>query len=411
MNEYSRNIPIVLVTRICFPLVFAISVITLFWQKYGLSLRDIFLLQGIFAVAMGFFEIPTGFLGDRIGRKATLLLASAIACAGWVWYSMSYNFVQFVIAEIVLGIAFSLRSGTDTSLLYESLLASGGDARFTRIEGAQHGTELAAESFAALTGSLLVIVMPDRALFALSGVSCFVTFVACLFIREPARKPYIHPRGTIYGFYKIVRYVFLRSKAVRIAVPLSAVCSLSTMLGVWLYQPLWTERSVPLPFFGLLWALLSVPSAIVGRFADRIERVTGRKGIVILFILPVIAGYIGAAFLPGLFALVPVYLVGISRGLNHPVLARYINEETFSDKRATVFSIASWLFRVLFFGFGLLVGTVGSTFGLGAAFVVSAVISAVLIGLLIPPFVRVAGLPAAVTSANAKSSADATPSA
>ncbi len=91
-----------------------------------------------------------------------------------------------------------------------------------------------------------------------------------------------------------------------------------------------------------------------------------------------ITGYLLMAVLPGWTALCAVYLVPVLRGLAHPVLARFVHEETWSDKRATVFSLESWLFRLLYFTFGPVVGYAARDWSLDAAFGLSAGIVALL---------------------------------
>jgi MFS family permease len=85
-NPFQKNIRIIFFVRFCYALIFSISVITLYWKKYGLNLLDIFWLQAIFALAVVVFEIPTGLVADKLGRKKTLILSSAIAAGAWVIY-------------------------------------------------------------------------------------------------------------------------------------------------------------------------------------------------------------------------------------------------------------------------------------------------------------------------------------
>lgn len=388
MEKWRRNIIITYVLKVCFSLIFAISVITLFWKKYGLSLVDIFLLQAIFAVSIVFFEIPTGYIGDQLGRKKTLFLCSLIITGGWLFYSFSRTFWQFVIAEIILGLGFSFFSGTDTSLVYESLIEMENTDSYTKVQGRQIGLGLGAEAASALIGGFLAVIFPISSLMLLSSIAAGIGCISCFGITEPTRQPYRHPRGTLYGLYKIARYIFLRSKMVRFALPLMGACALSTMLGVWLYQPLWIERSIPVWVFGILWAARAIPAGIGSHFAYKIEKMVGRRKIIWLLPVPVLTGYLFIAFLPGWIALIPVYLVPLTRGLTFPILSKYIHEETFSDKRATVLSVQSWLFRLAYFGLGPLVGWIGQTFGLSPAFIACAGIALAGTSFFIPGLIK-----------------------
>ncbi|MBN1596527.1 MFS transporter [candidate division FCPU426 bacterium] len=375
MNAWQKNLKLVYIIRIGFSTIFCVPVITLFWKQYGLNLLDIFWLQAIFAIAIAVLEIPSGYLADRLGRKNTLLISTAIAAAGWLAYSLAVTFPQFVAAEIILGAGFSLFSGTDSSLVYESLTEMQCAQSFTGIEGRQQSAGMIAEAGAALAGGGMAMIMPLSWTLAATGLVAFASFCASWGITEPPRKAYHHPRGTWYGLYKIGRYVFLQSRLVKFAVPLMAACSLSTMLGVWLYQPLWQAQKIPVYFFGVLWAALVLPSALTSHFADKIEKKLGTRLLLWLLPFPAVIGYLILAVAPGPLALAGAYGVNLLRGLTLPVLGKYIHQETFSDKRATVLSIHSWLFRLAYFILGPMVGWVGKHYTLTHAFLACAAVS------------------------------------
>ena len=160
------------------------------------------------------------------------------------------------------------------------------------------------------------------------------------------------------------------------------------MLGVWLYQPLWQEKEIPLWLFGALWAGLSVPAAIASRFAHAWEKKIGGRIIIFLFPLPVVVGYLLAAVMPGYAAIGFIYLVPLLRGLCMPILSKYVHEETFSDKRATVLSIQSWLFRLSYFILAPVIGWIGESFSLSWAFVSCGLFSFILLMLFIIPAVH-----------------------
>lgn len=381
MPNYRRNITIVAWVRILYALLFCVPIITLYWKRYGLDLLDIFWLQAIFSVSVLVFEIPTGFIGDLLGRKKTLLLSTGVAASGWIFYTFAHTFGQFVFAEVYLGLAFGFLSGTDTSLVYESLKNLGEEERFTRVEGRQYAGRHWGEAFAALAGGLMAGWLPLEVTFVSTGVAALAAFGLCWGITEPPRETFNHPRGTWYGLYKIARFVFLRSRMVRWVAPLMAACSLSTMLGVWLYQPLWQEKQVPVWLFGVLWAALSVPAGLASHYAHVWEKKIGPTRLLWLLPLPAVAGYICLAWAPGYWALAGAYSVTLLRGLTFPVLTKYIHAETFSDKRATVMSVQSWLFRLSYFILGPVIGWLGKHHGLSAAFAASAVVS--LIGVLV----------------------------
>ncbi|RME62044.1 MAG: MFS transporter, partial [Candidatus Dadabacteria bacterium] len=51
-------------------------VIVLFFKENGLSMKDVFILQALFSVAVVIFEIPSGYFSDVVGRRTTLIVGS-----------------------------------------------------------------------------------------------------------------------------------------------------------------------------------------------------------------------------------------------------------------------------------------------------------------------------------------------
>jgi len=78
-------------------------VIVLFYKSNGLTMKDIFLLQSVYSLTLMILEIPTGYFADRTGRKNSILIGASLGFAGYLTYSLSFGFWQFVVAEIILG--------------------------------------------------------------------------------------------------------------------------------------------------------------------------------------------------------------------------------------------------------------------------------------------------------------------
>ena len=76
------------------------------------------------------FEIPSGYFSDVVGRKATIVLACILSFLGFSIYTISYGFTGFLIAELVLGLGSSFLSGTDSAILYDSLLQANRDGEY-----------------------------------------------------------------------------------------------------------------------------------------------------------------------------------------------------------------------------------------------------------------------------------------
>ncbi len=74
-KAFQRNIPILFALHILLRIHFFCSVLIPFFQDWGgLSFSEIMILESIFTGAIFLFEIPTGTIADKFGRKTTLFI-------------------------------------------------------------------------------------------------------------------------------------------------------------------------------------------------------------------------------------------------------------------------------------------------------------------------------------------------
>lgn len=66
-----------------------------FYQENGLTVKDLFLFQGIFYLASIIFEIPVGYLSDNIERKNLLL----ISFYDIYWFLLIMVFLSWVLCN------------------------------------------------------------------------------------------------------------------------------------------------------------------------------------------------------------------------------------------------------------------------------------------------------------------------
>ena len=113
----------------------AMPIIVLFFQEHGLSLTQVMFLQAIYSLSVAVFEIPSGYIADLFGRKNTIVISTIFSFIGYLIFSFYDGFFAFAIAEVLIGIGGSLMSGSDSAILYDTLLETGDKEAYTKIEG------------------------------------------------------------------------------------------------------------------------------------------------------------------------------------------------------------------------------------------------------------------------------------
>ena len=108
----------------------------LFWQQRGMNLQMVVYVEIIYAITVTLFEIPSGILADKFGRKKMLTLYGALAATELSLLLFAYSFRQFALAIFLAGIGKALSSGSENALLYDTLLIENQHKGFEKHLGA-----------------------------------------------------------------------------------------------------------------------------------------------------------------------------------------------------------------------------------------------------------------------------------
>ena len=359
---------------------FPMAIITLFWKdQIGLSLTQILLLQGIYSVAMAIMEYPSGYLSDRVGYRTALNFASLLGIIGWGFYSFADSFLQVLLAEIILGISFSFISGSDSALLYESLKHEGKEQDYARYEGWKNGFGQGGEACGAIFAGLLYAAAPLLP-FLIQVVVWVLALLLTRTLVEPERK-LKSPTSHLAEAWQSTRYALLENRRLRYIILLNLVLGMASFYPVWLIQPYMQEGGVPLAWFGPIWAVANLSVAFFALASYRCHLKLGDRRMVLLFILLVLAGYLGLGMVGGLWGFLFYYLLTSMRGLRAPMLLNHAQQQIPSANRAGMLSLQSLVFRLSFVSTGPLVGMLADYFGVQQTFLLLCCAFA----LLLPP--------------------------
>ena len=367
MTTMRRNIPLLYTFSFLQMTLFPMAIITLFWKEHiGLSLSQILLLQGIFAVAMVVMEYPSGYISDRIGYRTALTMASLLGLAGWGYYTMATSFRDVLIAEVLLGISTSFISGTDSALLFESLKTNGKEAGYARCEGRSTFFGQTGEAAGAIFAGVLYARYPLLPFFLQIAV-WLLALAITRGLTDPRREPHRHGSHLSEALTS-VRYVFIDNQRLRVTILLSIVLGLASFYPVWLIQPYMRDCGVPIASFGPVWAGANLIVAIFALFSHRLRAFLGDRVMILLVIVLVWGGYLGLGLVAGVWGFLFYYLLTAMRGMRGPFFLHLAQTEIPSATRAGMLSLQSLCFRLLFVFTGPLIGRYADAYGVGPTF-------------------------------------------
>ncbi len=331
------------------------AVITLFWKfSLGLSMQQIFLLQGCFGLVMACFEFPSGYIADRLGYRTSLLAAAVLNLVGWSIYLFADSFLALLLAEAVLGIGMSLISGTDAALMYESLLETDREHRYASWAGKMRFWGQFGEGSAALLAGVLWSIHP-RSVFAMQLLVWTVNVFVALAMKEPVRhRPdFVESRKQIRH---LVDRVFRQDPVLRALILLLTALGLSSFIPVWTVQLYAVESGMHPVLLGPLWAAANYSVALGSLAGNRVGKRLGTSGLIGLCMLLIAIGYGGMAIVPFWWGVFFYLSLTTMRGLFAPTLTHLEQRRLTSRDRAGMLSLRSLGFRLTFFAIAPAVG-------------------------------------------------------
>ncbi len=331
----------------CLHAMLPVPTIVLFWQAHDMNMTHIMGLQAVFATAIVILEVPSGYVADIIGRRKTLLLAACANSCAIIVYSQGRGFAHFLIAELLFAVGFSMISGADAAMLYDTLVVIGQETHYQKFYGRVIFYTLCSTGAASIIGGWLSAINLRLPFYATIPLFLFAVLLA-MTLREPPRKQLVARQGYWRELRGILAYVFVKNAQLRWLIIYAGVLMGLNQAAVWLYQPYFQYTGLPLAYFGMAFASYQIVASLSSKYAYKIEQHIGAKASLISFTCCAAAGYLLMGCLVGRFSFILAFFHQFIRGLSRIVTTDYVNRYAESDVRATVLSSQNLLMRLFY---------------------------------------------------------------
>jgi MFS family permease len=159
---------------------------TLFLLDAGLSNAKAFAANAFFTAGLVLFEIPTGVVADRRGRRISYLLGTATLTVStllylWLW-RISAPFWAWAITSAFLGFGFTFFSGAVQAWLVDALKASGFTGRLESVFAKGEIVEGIAMLGGSVAGGVLAQFTNLGAPYALRAFVLALSFILAFFL-------------------------------------------------------------------------------------------------------------------------------------------------------------------------------------------------------------------------------------
>ena len=350
----------------------AMPIIILFFQEHGLSLTQIMTLQAIYSFSVALFEIPSGYIADLFGRKQTIALSTVFSFAGYLVFSFYGGFYAFAIAQILVGVGGSLMSGSDSALLYDTLLETGDKKAYTQIEGRNYAIGNFSEATAGILGGFLAVSSIYLPIYVQTGI-LFLSIPIALSLVEPKMHKEEKMDRSLSAIFGVVKFAMIENIKLRWLIIYSSAMGVATLSMAWFAQPFFKEINIPLAYFGILWAGLNLSAGLTSFNSHKFDK--SEKGNMLFYLaLAMAVSFLFLGINTSIFGLIFILIIYLLRGVVTPILRNEINENTTSNKRATILSVRSFIIRISFAICAPILGYLADNYSLSYSFYVLAII-------------------------------------
>ncbi|OIO07734.1 MAG: hypothetical protein AUJ52_09520 [Elusimicrobia bacterium CG1_02_63_36] len=291
-------------------------------------------------IATMFFEIPTGFVADRAGRKTSVLIGLGLTVISLILFVSHTAFPILVLAQVLFGIAETFDSGAYTALLHDNLEASGEGERFDEtLRGLSFWSSVSLFT-AFIVGSFAYdshFAIP----FVASAAAAILAVLVLLFIDEKPHAQEKHP-GEAGSPKSLLRRILGESKTHMGFLMASNTVGAVFYAAYLLMIPLLFEGSgLPIAHFGWVFAI----GVLSFGYGAKLSGNLSSSMPFLKFTSPLAAAglFAALAYTPTVFVVVPLFFaMRILWGAYSVTLGIELNKRIKdSTTRATVLSVAS----------------------------------------------------------------------
>lgn len=356
-----------------------VPVLLVYMLSRGLTAAEVGVIFFIGTVVSFIFEIPSGYLADKLGHKSTIILSLALQALSMLLYAMGSTFTSFTIATIVFWLGNALWSGTGSAFLFETLKELGREDNYEKVEGR-------ATAYSQFISMILLIAVSliytyDRQLpFILSAGFFAISALVAVTLAQPRYRKNVAAKGdNIFAqdWQRISSVIKNNKRYTSTMLFFTTWGAIQDALDEFM-QLYFQFLRIPTQLFGFIYAanrgLHGVGALYAERYKQRsVPSVMASFGIqlgVFFLLAATIRHYAGVLLFP---------LRNIMEGVSGPLYEGYIHREITEGDRITLLSVGSFVASTVQALISLLLGLLFTYYTVPTVFLLMGLVTVVIL--------------------------------
>jgi len=359
-QSYASNIPKLYLAILFDAMWFAGPVWILYFLSIGLNLEQIGILVSTSFFVQATFEIPSSVWADRYSRKNILIIGMFFWFIAQIIFLSVDSFYYFIFAAIFQGLSNSFFSGTESAVVYDTLLNMGREKEYDKIKSRIQGIFFFGRIIISI-GGVLSYSYDQKLPFLLSVVTSLLAIFFLFLIKEPK---FHKSSGTHFRQIKEGLGFLLANEKVWLIVLVFSLIQAAANILYNYYQPVFNLADLPIAYFAIVYLGINIASYIGSMsYSEMADKLSFNK---ILAIYLLIAFLVSLAFAFGklIFILPLILLLSFCFGSYDIYITSLINEVVPSSHRATTISIQSLINTVMMSFLLIIVGRISNEYSI-----------------------------------------------
>ncbi|MCB9362720.1 MFS transporter [Candidatus Woesearchaeota archaeon] len=327
-----RNVVVLYAYSLFHGLMFFLPVFALLLER---SLESVFLVTTIMAlqaIINVLLEVPSGAISDKFGRKTCIVWSGLLATVALVFLFIGGSYFMYVMYVLINSVARSIKSGADTSLLYET-----DPKNFKKLVGWHHALWPLGASVGSFIGGYIAVVNLELTVLC-SILPFFLAFVATLFIEEPK----MHRTTNTLAHHVRETVAYVMHKPQLFIMFLIALLFFASGEVTHQIDPLFfEEKGIPIHVFGFLAMVYYFLEFLGSMISYSVSKVFGERNTMYLSAIAPMVLIVLAVISGGLLAGLLLVVSSAFWGIRQPLIMNLYHREAADHNRATVVSLGN----------------------------------------------------------------------
>jgi len=347
-------------------LVFFFPIFQLFYLARSLTIFQIALIGIGFSITTLIFEVPSGVLADKWGRKKTLFLSQTFFIISMLIIIFGSHFWHFFIAAIFTGLWWACYSGTGVAFFYDTLIELKRRKEYEKLMGRLNLFTGIVGFIAAFSAGFLFNI-DIRLPYIFSAAFSLLSLIVITKLTEPKFHKHAEEETFFSHFKSSIKQVAKTEYLVFIVI-------FGAVLGwvldfIFSYSQIYFKLiSIPVVLFGIIFAFESLIEGIGGWSADKIKNTFSYRSIFSSSLLFTLLAVFLMSYLKNYLGVIIFLLVMFINGMFRIIKRGYVHNRVKSYNRATIDSISTFGMWILIIIFEPIAGKIADIYSIQTSF-------------------------------------------